>query len=141
MAEINDKDYEEIKRLCADGDKLAETQKYERAIEKYREAYKLIPDPKHDWHATTWVLVAIADACFFLKRFKKVQELLTYTISCPGGYDNPFIRLRLGQADFELGNLDQAAEELTVAYGLEGENIFKREDKKYFEFLKTRIKI
>jgi hypothetical protein len=57
---------------------------------------------------------------------------------CPNGIGNPFIHLRLGQCQFETGNLDSAADELTSAYALEGEELFADDDPKYFEFLKTK---
>jgi hypothetical protein len=40
-----------------------------------------------------------------------------------------------------LVNLKKAAEELTRAYSIEGEEIFEEENSKYFEFLKTKIRI
>ena len=61
-------------------------------------------------------------------------------MACPEGFGNPFLHLRLGQTEFELGNHDQAANELTRAYGPDGAWIFESEDPKYFEFLKTRIR-
>ncbi|MBL4594037.1 MAG: hypothetical protein JKX68_09505 [Flavobacteriales bacterium] len=42
---------------------------------------------------------------------------------------------------FELNELDHAADSFTRAYMLEDENVFKGQDSKYFDFLKTRIEI
>jgi hypothetical protein len=42
---------------------------------------------------------------------------------------------------FELGDLPHANDNLTRAYMGAGEEIFAQEDKKYFEHLKTIIKI
>jgi hypothetical protein len=58
---------------------------------------------------------------------------------CPGAIGNPFLHLRLGQVQFELGDLTRAADELTRAYMGAGEDIFQEQAPKYFEFLKTRI--
>ena len=57
---------------------------------------------------------------------------------CPEAIGNPFLHLRLGQCQFELGSLDRAADELARAYMGAGEEIFEAADK-YFEFLKTRL--
>jgi hypothetical protein len=51
---------------------------------------------------------------------------------------NPFLHLRLGQCQFELGNFDRAADELTRAHVGAGAEIFEGADK-YFTFLKTRL--
>jgi hypothetical protein len=58
---------------------------------------------------------------------------------CPGAIGNPFLHLRLGQCQFELGNLDRAGDELARAYMGAGNEIFVGAEK-YFEFLKTRLK-
>lgn len=62
-------------------------------------------------------------------------------LSCPRGFSNPFIHLRLGQCHLEQADLDMAAEHLARAYMLEGKEIYAREDAKYFEFLKTRLSL
>lgn len=46
-----------------------------------------------------------------------------------------------GLCHFELGELDHAADSFTRAYMLDGENMFRKYDPKYFDFLKTRIEI
>lgn len=58
---------------------------------------------------------------------------------CPEAIGNPFLHLRLGQCQFEVGNLDRAVDELASAYLGAGEEIYEGADK-YFEFLKTRLK-
>lgn len=47
--------------------------------------------------------------------------------------------LRLGQSAFELGKKERATENLLRAYMLEGKEIFEEDDKKYFEFLKSKV--
>ena len=135
MAEINDKDYEEIKRLCKNGDILADRERFEEAILEYYKAYKIIPDPKIEWNATTWVLIAIADAFFFLHDFESVKKTLYDVLRCPGGYGNPFVHMRLGQAEFELGNKEIAKEQLGLAHEKEGDRIFRYDAPKYLNFL------
>jgi hypothetical protein len=56
---------------------------------------------------------------------------------CPEAIGNPFIHLRLGQTQFELGNKDRAADELMRAYMGAGAEIFAEEAPKYLEFLGT----
>ena len=59
---------------------------------------------------------------------------------CPGAIGNPFIHMRLGQSQFELGNMDRAADELARAYLQEGLAIFEDEDPKYVAFIKSKLK-
>lgn len=47
---------------------------------------------------------------------------------------NPFLHLRLGHCQFELGSFDVAADELMRAYKGGGADVFAHEDRKYLEF-------
>lgn len=133
--------YEEIKRLCGVGDQLAQEDLYEEAIASYNGAWSLIPEPKNDWEASTWVLAAIADACFLSGYKTSALEALQYAMTCPGGLGNPFLHLRLGQVFLDGGQEDNAANELMRAYMGAGSEIFATEDPRYLSFLKSRANL
>ena len=139
MAELNNETYAQIQEKCGLGDELTEEGRWRAALEQYWRAFELIPEPKQDWEATTWVLTAIGDVNFLSGDFEAGVENLSKAMHCPGAIGNPFIHLRLGQCQWELNHLDKAADELTRAYAIEGEEIFSEEAPQYFEFLKTRI--
>jgi tetratricopeptide (TPR) repeat protein len=139
MKEIDDKTHAEITRLSKSGDDFAENGDYPKALADYWKAFDLIPEPKTDWDAATWVLAAIGDANFLGKDFQAGVDNLSNAMHCPGAIGNPFLHMRLGQCQFEVGNLDRAADELTRAYALQGDEIFEEDDPKYLAFLKTRI--
>jgi tetratricopeptide (TPR) repeat protein len=138
--ELDDATYEQIKALCAEGDKLADARDFDDAIEKYNEAWDLLPDPKEAWNAATWILAAIGDACFLGGYRTSAQEALQHAMWCPGAIGNPFLHLRLGQVLLDNGEeLDRAADELLRAYIMgEGEEMFSSEDPRYLAFLRTR---
>ena len=141
MAELKSEVYEEITALCETADALADAGEFADALKKYWEAYDLIPAPKEDWEATLWVLGAIGDANFLSGDFAACRDNLSNAMRCEGAVGNPFLHLRLGQSQLELGDTDRAADELTRAYAVAGEEIFEGEDSKYFEFLKTKIQL
>lgn len=124
---------------CAAGDRLAEEGRWHAALEEYAKAWQRIPEPKNAWEASTWILGAIADSYFFLRDFLEARKTLENAMTTPGGLGNPFLHLRLGQCQLELGLDDRAAEELTRAYMGAGKEIFALEDPKYFAFLQTKI--
>jgi tetratricopeptide (TPR) repeat protein len=140
MAELDAAIHEKLQALCAKGDRLASDAKYDEAIALYNQAWKLIPEPRTDWNASTWVLSAIGDASFLGGYYTSAIEALEYAMRCPDAVGNPFLHLRLGQCYFEKGTLGPAADQLARAYMAEGRRIFESDDAKYFEFLKTRIK-
>ena len=141
MKEIEDKIHEEIKSLSQSGDALAEAEDYTQALVQYWNAFDLIPEPKNEWEATTWVLAAIGDANFLSKDYQAGIDNLSNAMYCPNAIGNPFLHLRLGQCLFEMEFLDQAADELIRAYALEGEELFSEDDPKYLDFLRTRIEL
>ena len=138
MDTIADPLREEITRRSHARDALAEAGSFEAAIAEYNEAWKLIPEPKTDWDASTWVLAAIGDAAFQGGFMKSAQDALDYAMHCPGGIGNPCIHLRLGQVLLSRGDEKRAADELMRAYMVEGEEIFRTEHPKYLAFLKSR---
>jgi tetratricopeptide (TPR) repeat protein len=140
MTQLDDAVYERIQDLCAKGDALVEEDKLPAALKKYWAAWDLIPEPKTAWEAATWILAAIGDANFLSDDFAAARDNLSMAMRCPDAIGNPFLHLRLGQCQFELGNQDRAADELARAYMTEGDEIFEEEDPKYFAFLKNWLK-
>jgi len=139
MAELQGETYERIQALCKQGDTLAENGKYSAALEQYRTAWDLLPEPQTEWEAATWILAAIGEANFLGGEYVAGRDNLTMAMHCPDAIGNPFLHLRLGQCQFELDNLDRAADELARAYLGAGSDIFEGADK-YFAFLKARLK-
>src|SRR5215467_10929416 len=140
MAVLPDTVHEQIKRFCAEGDRNAKRRAYPDALASYWAAWDLLPEPKTQWEAATWILVAIGDANFLNADYVAGRDNLSTAMHCPGAIGNPFIHLRLGQCQFELGNLDRAAVELMRAYMGAGRDIFDHDDPKYLRFLSTRAK-
>ncbi|WP_321945849.1 tetratricopeptide repeat protein [Paraburkholderia sp. J10-1] len=139
--ELDANTHEAIKALCAIGDQLAGKRRFEEAIGEYNKAWELVPEPKNEWGASTWILAAIADACFLAGYKTSALEALRYVMTCPDAVGNPFLHLRLGQVLLDTGLPDAAAEELIRAYMGAGKEIFELEDPRYFEFLKSKANI
>lgn len=122
------------------GNEYCRTDALAQAIEEYKKALALIPEPLEDWEASTWVLVAVGDCYFLLDDFRQAHTYLSRAIHCPGALGNFFIHLRLGQVQLELGNQKRAKDELARAYMAGGEEAFQDEDPKYFNFIRRFMK-
>ncbi|MCP4902365.1 MAG: tetratricopeptide repeat protein [bacterium] len=140
MAELSTEVHEEICRLCTEGDTFAESGQFPEALTKYWKAFDLLPEPQHDWEAATWILAAIGDANFLGGDFVAGRDNLSNAMHCPDAIGNPFLHLRLGQCQFELGNFKRAADELARAFLFEGEELFQDEDPKYLEWIKPQLR-
>lgn len=137
--EISDTTHARIQEHCAKGDVLLEMRDFTQAYENYVAALALVPEPKEEFNATTWIMAALGDLYFLSKDFTQAVKVLSDAMHCAGAIGNPFLHLRLGQAQLELNNEIRAADELCRAYMGAGKDIFEKEDPKYFNFLKTKI--
>jgi hypothetical protein len=140
MAELPEGILAEIDALCTEADALAKQGRFPEALGRYWAAYDLVPEPKTAWHATTWILVAIGDTNFIAGDYEAGRDNLGMAMHCPDAIGNPFIHLRLGQCQLELGNENRAADELARAYMGGGAEILDHEDPKYFAFVKSVLK-
>ena len=140
MLELPQDVHSEIQRLCALGDEGAQRQQFTQALASYWSAWDLLPEPKTEWEAATWILGAIGDANFLGGDHVAGRDNLSNAMRCPEAIGNPFLHLRLGQCEFELGALDRAADELIRAYMGAGPDIFRDQDPKYVRFLQSRAK-
>jgi tetratricopeptide (TPR) repeat protein len=138
--ELDEKIYSQITALSESGDQFVEQENFLDAIEKYREALALIPKPIENWDASTWVLTALGETCFFQEDYPHALEYLKMAMHCPEGIGNPLIHLRLGQVQMELGIQEKAKDELLRAYMGGGMEVFEGEDSKYFELIRVLAK-
>lgn len=130
-----------VDNLCREGDRFAQMGQYFDAIEKYNAAWEVLPEPRWQWPAATWILMSVGDCYFREKDYASGALLLFDALDCPGGEQNPFIYLRLGQCYFERGELNDAADALEEAYRLGGVELFADEDPKYLGFVNNQLKI
>jgi hypothetical protein len=130
---------EEAERLLAEGDELADEELNEEALSKFQAAWEVLPEPKDDQEPAVRILGAIADSQFYLGRWDACRAAVQHAFRCGGDVANPFLRLRLGQALFELGNEREAANWLVPAYLSEGRMLFEDDDPKYLEFFRSKL--
>lgn len=131
--------HEKIMTLCASGDERVEGGDFDGAYRAYMDALQMVPAPRQTFEATTWIMAALGDMYFQTADYAQARQVLTDAMHCVGAIGNPFLHLRLGQVQLELGNEERAADELCRAYMGAGKEIFEQEDQRYFDFLKTRI--
>lgn len=129
---LEDSLYKKITELTDKGNDAFEND-LDLALMYYEEALALVPDPKTDWEASTWLYTAIGDAYYYKKEYQSAIDSLNKARMCPTGIGNAFICLRLGECFFELSNNTQSKEFLLQAYMLEGKDIFEYEESKYIK--------
>jgi tetratricopeptide (TPR) repeat protein len=137
--ELDEETYEELKLMCEEGDALAGQGRTEEALAAFREAWRLVPEPWQEVDAARWVLAAMGDMLFLLGRFEEARRVLSDALHSPDAVGNPFLHLRLGQCQLELGDEARAADELARAFLLEGRELFEGEDPRYLAFVLSKL--
>ena len=132
---------DEIQGKIDQWDEYLNADDFAQAIGLYQQALALIPDPKHLHEISLPAFTALGEAHFYSGNDREALAAFREALKSPGGVENPLLHLRLGQAYFESGELDRAADSLTRAYALDGRHIFEGEDEKYLALLATRIKL
>jgi tetratricopeptide (TPR) repeat protein len=137
--ELNDDVYEQITTLAEAGDEFAENEIFGSAISKYQLALDLLPEPKTDWEAATWLYVALGDALFSQKDFDAAFDAYQQALMSPDGTGNPYIWFCLGEVFYVQNNLEKAKTHFMSAYLLDGEEIFKDTDPAYLSLISEDI--
>lgn len=139
MSELPDAIHSQILIHCERGDSFAENGEHINALSEYSAGMALLPEPKDQWEAWQWIMVAIGDLRFGEGKWREAFESFEAVIIAPDGANNPFVQLRFGQSAYELDKEKMALEHLARAYMMEGKEIFEDEDPAYFKFLQNNL--
>lgn len=139
LKELDDEVYSKVLNYCNLAEGLVDEEKYLEAIKYFEKAFELLPNPKTDWDAGSWIWAAIGDCYFSLKEYENAVISFRHGEIYPDNSESGFMQLRIGQCYFELEVLEKAKEYLLRAYLLGDVEIFDEEDEKYKDFIKKLI--
>jgi hypothetical protein len=124
---------DEVERLFAEGEAFADEEADEDALALFLAAWDALPEPRGEQGPAIRILAAIADSHFHLGDWDGCRQAVQVAFRCGAEVDNTFLRLRLGQALFELGESAEATNWLASLYLTEGRAPFDGEDPRYLE--------
>ncbi|MEE8057948.1 MAG: hypothetical protein V3T17_08940 [Pseudomonadales bacterium] len=81
------------------------------------------------------MLTALGDTYFAKGEFKSGEQALLSALHCPNMFGNPIIHLRLGQCQFELGDIHTAKKQFQQVLQQGGKVLFEKEKNQYFDLL------
>lgn len=105
------------------------------ALASFQAGLELLPEPKHKWVASTWLHASVANIHFDAGRWQEARDNFAAASDAPSGLSNAFIQLRLGQAEYELGNIPEAAHHLLYAHMRGPQGLFEDQDPKYHDLV------
>src|SRR5687767_601220 len=121
---------DEADRLFEMGEEYADDQEDGAALKCFRAAWDALPEPRDEQGPAVRILAAIADSHFHLGEWGACRAAVQHAFRCGAGVNNPFLRLRLGQVLYEMGDEREAANWLAPAYLSEGRVLFEDVDPK-----------
>jgi tetratricopeptide (TPR) repeat protein len=124
-----------VDSICEAANVHIEAKRWAAAGKLLWDAFDLIPEPRERYAETTWVVASIGDVLLGEREWDKARQAFEDAIGLPGGLGNPYLHMRLGQAEYEVGNLGRASEELMRAYMGAGDELFRDEDPKYLSLV------
>jgi hypothetical protein len=130
---------DEVHELFVCGEEFADTEQYKDALSRFQAAWNAFAEPKEGQELAVQILAAIADCHFYLGAWDECCEVVQHAFRCGAALDNPFLRLRLGQCMYELGNEREAANWLVPVYLMEGRRPSESDDLKYLEFFRDKL--
>lgn len=113
-----------------------DTGRWDEAIGLCREGLSLLGDPRSA-DGAMWFLGTMGDAYVEQEQWAEARDTFALATQVPGGMENPYIQLRLGQSEYELGNERPAANGLIAAY-MQAPDILDEEPPKYLKFLQEQ---
>ncbi|EZI26817.1 hypothetical protein PUN49_12165 [Pseudomonas extremaustralis] len=133
--QLPDDIYEKIHELSEAGNNLCEVNEFSRAVDQWTKALTLLPEPKVEWEAYTWLSASVGDAQYQLGHIKIALESFFDALNGPAGTENPYILYRLGQCHTLLDMTDKGVEFLLKTYMLDGDSLF-HDDPEGLSYLK-----
>jgi hypothetical protein len=130
----------EVDRLFNEGEEFADDEEDEKALARFQAAWDLLPEPRGESDRALEIFAAIADSHFHLGDYETCYRKMQQSLILYGGSaSNPFVRLRMGQCLFEMGDRREAMNWMAPVYWNEGRAFFESEDPKYLAFVKEGL--
>lgn len=137
MSDLEGELKEQVVSLCEKGVELQDEERFHASNKEFLEVYTLLPEPKANWKAYTWLISSIADNHFELNEYQPAYDKLNEVVSLDQtATDNAYICLRRGQCALELGDEQTAQTLLKQAFEIEGKELFEDEHSKFLKLAK-----
>lgn len=102
MNEIPNDIFDQVTRLSQAGNEAQERGNLNDAIAHWKQGLALLPDPRFQWSATSWLLAAIGEA---QRQSGQIDAACQTFLEADGTDDgkNPFVQFMLGACLYDLG--------------------------------------
>ena len=138
---IDNKLEDEIISIVESGNLDRIKKDFSSALNKYNQAWKLIPEPKLDWEMARWICSCMYRVYFEMTDFSNAKNWAEIALQTSGSDIDTSVAIDMGMVCYELGQYDESYKYFGEAYNLGQARAFKERPKKYLDFYLNKKKI
>ncbi|WP_299326567.1 hypothetical protein [uncultured Maribacter sp.] len=133
---------ESIADRVADIDKITTNKDLDvqSRVNQLMKIYESLTDDQKRTREGRYVILHIAEVFFSERWIEDAFDNYNFAMQFKDTVGNPFLHLRLGQLNYLVQNKDKMHDELSRALIMDGDAIFKNEDPKLIEMVKSILK-
>ena len=119
---------QKVVELCEKAVSQSEIERFEASNRSLEKVLLLIPEPKPEWKAYTWLQASRPDNFYELEHYAEALVLFEEALELDEVYQsNGYVHMRIGQCLHHLKRQQEALGYLKEAYQLGGEELFEDE--------------
>jgi tetratricopeptide (TPR) repeat protein len=138
MEELTNEIHNQIIKISEEANSFFEKKDYRVAIEKYKEALNLLPNPKYEWDSFSWLHNNIGNSYIELCEWELAFNHLHNSLLTPQGMQDSLIWFYAAKALFEMNIIEKSETYFVRSYTLDSE-IFQGENIKYKNLALNKI--
>ncbi len=126
---------DQIVAIVEQGNRSHEDHKWDQALDKYTEAWELLPEPIAHWDLTEWIASCKVSVYMDRQDYQQAREWALLALEAVK--DNPrhtSARINVGITCYETGDTSEAYTWFEQAYQFGGTRAFQGFDRKYLQF-------
>lgn len=108
MEELSDNIYELITQLIDEGKEHCENDEYQSSTDKYKKAIRLLPNPRYEWEAFSWLTSSIGLNYMKLENWEDSFKFLNYSLLTSTETNDPLIWFSAGKALHKMNRQDES---------------------------------
>lgn len=134
LSEVNGELEGKVVFIIEIGNSFHSEGKLSMALEKYIEAWSLLPDPKEHWGISQWVAACLYSVYFDLKNYSLSKQWGEIALKLKNSEIDTSPLVDLGMVCYELGQYEECLKYFDRAYKFGKKRAFQERPEKYLNY-------
>lgn len=140
MEELSDSTYEIITQLVDEAENDCRRNDFRSSISKYKKAARLLPKPRYEWEAYSWLMCGIGLNYVEIENWQEAFKFLNYSLLSSDEMVDASVWFHTGQALYKMGRFDESKDYLIKAFIL-NKGVFDKHDPEYKAFIVEDLRL